>query len=100
MRSPSAVEDQAFLEAEARELAMLAEESVADDAVRRKPASILHTLSVELSVLMGLGDGPRTDWLVAEASRLLSDRGKPEALRALQDTLSRMRRPSGPAQTP
>ena len=98
MRSPSAVEDQAFLDAEARELAMLAEESVADDADRRKPASILHTLSVELSVLMGLGDGPRTDWLVAEASRLLSSQGKQEALHALQNMLSRMRRPAKPSQ--
>lgn len=95
MRSPSAVEDLAFLETEARELALLAEESVADDAVRRKPASILHTLSVELSVLMGLGDGPRTDWLVAEASRLLSSQGKQDALHALQDMLARMRRRPG-----
>jgi len=92
MRSPSAVEDEAFLSAEARELAVLAEESLARGATPRRPASILHTLGVELCVLMGLGDGKRIDWLVAEASRLLTSQGKPDAVAALQGTLCRLRR--------
>ena len=92
MRSPCAVEDEAFLTAEACELAMLAEESLACGAAQRRTASVLHTLSVELSVLMGLGDGTRVDWLVAETSRLLSSQGKQDAFAALQGTLGRLRR--------
>jgi len=93
MRSPSADGDEAFLAAEARELAVLAEESLARGAAQRRTASVLHTLSVELSVLMGLGDGKRMDWLVAETSRLLSSQGKHDAVAALQGTLCRLRRP-------
>ena len=91
MRNPSVVEDQAFLEAEARELATLAEEHVASHAARRRPASVLHTLAVELSVLKGLGDSPRIDWLVAEASRLLVEKGEHDAVSALRETLARVR---------
>ena len=91
MRNPSVVEDQAFLHAEARELATLAEEHVAKHGAHRRPASVLHTLAVELSILMGLGDSPRIDWLVAEASRLLAEKGEHEAISALRDTLSRLR---------
>lgn len=98
MQKPSPVEDAAFLHAEARELAMLAEESVEGGMPCRKPASILHTLGVELSILMGLGDSHRIDWLMAETSRLLMEDGKQEALCALQDTLRRLRsRPSIPS---
>ena len=93
MRSPCAVEDEAFLTAEACELAVLAEESLARGAARRRTASVLHTLSVELSVLMGLGDGKRMDWLIAETTRLLSSQGKQDAVAALQGTLGRLRRP-------
>ena len=91
MRNPSVVEDEAFLQAEALELATLAEEQVASHAARRRPASVLHTLAVELSILKGLGDSPRIDWLVAEASRLLAEKGEHEAISALRDTLSRLR---------
>ena len=91
MRNPSLVEDQVFLHAEARELATLAEEHVAQRAAHRRPVSVLHTLAVELSVLVGLGDSPRIDWLVAETSRLLVERGEYDALSALRDTLARVR---------
>ena len=91
MRNPSVVEDQAFLQAEARELATLAEEHVAKHGAHRRPASVRHTRAVELSILMGLGDSPRIDWLVAEASRLLAEKGEHEAISALRDTLSRLR---------
>ena len=91
MRNPSFIEDQAFLHAEARELATLAEEYVAQRAARRRPASVLHTLTVELSILVGLGDSPRIDWLVAEASRLLDEKGQRDAVLALRDTLARTR---------
>ena len=91
MRNPSLVEDQAFLHAEARELATLAEEYVAQRAAQRRPASVLHTLAVELSVLVGLGDSPRIDWLVAEASRLLVEKGEHDAVSALRQALARAR---------
>jgi hypothetical protein len=96
MRNPSPVEDDAFLHAEARELAVLAQECVDRHAADRRPASVLHTLGVELSVLMGLGDGRRMDWLVAETSRLLSNEGKQEAISALQAALGRLQRASMP----
>jgi hypothetical protein len=88
MRNPSAIEDAAFLQAEAREIAVLAEECVAPCADARRPASVLHTLAVELSVLRGLGDSGRMDWLVAEASRLLADEGKHAAHSALKRAVS------------
>ena len=91
MRSPSAIEDAAFLHAEARELAVLAEESVACCPQGRRPASVLHTLAVELSVLKGLGDSGRMDWLVAEACRLLGEEGKQAALSALRSAASALR---------
>ena len=88
MRSPSAIEDAAFLQAEAREIAVLAEECVAACAAARRPASVRHTLAVELSVLNGLSDSGRMDWLVTEASRLLAEKGKHAALSALQRAVS------------
>jgi hypothetical protein len=91
MRSASAVEDNAFLQAEACELAALAREFVDGRTDRRRPASVLHTLDVELSVLMGLGDAGRMAWLVAEASRLLASQSRPDAVRALRETLVRLR---------
>ena len=96
MRRSSAAEEDAFLHAEARELAVLAEECIGRRADRRQPGSVLHTLGVELSVLMGLADPERLDWLVAEAARLLMQDGKPEACSALQATLSRLRDTPGP----
>ena len=95
MRSPSAIEDAAFLCAEARELAVLAEECVARRPDSRRTASVLHTLAVELSVLDGLGDSGRMDWLVAEARRLLAQEGRQTALSALGSAVSALRaRPS------
>ena len=95
MRSPSVVEDDAFLQAEVGELAGLACEFIDCRADRRRPASVLHTLDVELSVLMGLGDAGRMSWLVAEASRLLASQGRQDAVQALQETLARL--PAVPA---
>jgi len=97
MRGPSAVEDDAFLAAEARELSLLAKERADPAADRRRPASILHTLDVELSVLIGLGDRTRMDWLVGETTRLLTDEHRPDALAALQSALSRRRQAPMPA---
>lgn len=92
MRRSSAAEEEAFLQAEARELAMLADEQIGRRADSRKPVSVLHTLSVELSVLLGLGDSPRMEWLIAEASRLLASQGKQDAVVVLHDTLGRLQR--------
>jgi len=92
MRRSSAIEDEAFLQGEARELAVLAEECTGGPVKNRLSASVLHTLAVELSVLVGLGDEARMEWLAAEAIRLLSAQGKHEAVSAFQATLSRLRR--------
>jgi hypothetical protein len=101
MGSSTAIEDDvAFLQAEARELAALAEECAGRGARRHLRASVLHTLAVELSVLSALGDDSRMDWLATEATRLLADQGKQDALSAFRATLSRLRpvpmlRPAG-----
>ena len=87
MRRSSAVEEEAFMRAEACELAMLARECIGCTQ-KRQPGSILHTLGVELSVLMGLGDGERVDALVAEATRLLAQDGRHDAISALQATFA------------
>ena len=92
MRNP--IEDDAFLQAEARELAALAEDCTCRDGPRRGPGSVLHTLSVELSVLAGLGDEIRMEWLAAEATRLLSSQGKHDAVSAFHATLERLKRPA------
>ena len=86
----SAGEDEAFLHAEACELAVLSTEHVRCAAAGRKPKSILHTLSVELSVLIGLDDKERLDRLVAEATRLLAREGHHDAIIVLQATSSRL----------
>ena len=91
MQSSSVVEEEAFLHAEACELAVLSQEYVGSAAAGRKPKSVLHTLSVELSVLMGLDDSERLDRLVAEATRLLARAGHQDAITALQATSSRLR---------
>lgn len=92
MRSPTAIDaDAGFLHAEARELAALAEECTGRGPRRPLPASVLHTLSVELTVLVALGDDARIDWLATEATRLLADAGKRDAVSALGATLSRLR---------
>jgi len=91
MRRPSAIEDVAFLQAEAREIAVLAEECVAPCAGARRPASVLHTLAVELSVLNRLSDSGRMDWLVTQASRLLAKEGKHAALSALHKAVTALR---------
>ena len=70
-------EEEAFLHAEACELAVL--------------SSVLHTLSVELSVPMDLHDSERLDGLVAEATRLLAREGRQDAITVLQATSSRLR---------
>ena len=57
MQKFSAGEEEAFLHAEACELAVLSKEYVCCAAAGRKPRSVLHTLSVELSVLMGIFPG-------------------------------------------
>jgi len=80
----SAGEDEAFLHAEACELAILSTEYVNCAAAGRKPKSVLHTLSVELSVLIGLDDRERMDWLVAEATHLLAREGRQDAITVLQ----------------
>ena len=91
MQRFSAREEEAFLHAEARELAVLSKDCVGCAAAGRKPTSVLHTLSVELSVLMGLDDSERLDRLVAEATRLLGREGRQDAIAMLQATSSRLR---------
>ncbi len=94
MRSPHPLEDDAFLRAEAHELAALAEDCCAGcdrGGEHRRCGSVLHTLSVELSVLAGLGDDRRMDWLAAEATRLLSSQGKHDAVSAFRATLARLK---------
>ena len=94
MQRSSAGEEEAFLHAEACELAVLSTEHVRCAAAGRKPKSVLHTLSVELSVLMGLDDRERLDGLVAEATRLLARDGRQDAITVLQAQVRRMMRPS------
>jgi hypothetical protein len=91
MQRFSAGEEEAFLHAEACELAVLSKEYVGCAAAGRHPKSVLHTLSVELSVLMGLDDSERLDGLVAEATRLLAREGRQDAITVLQATSSRLR---------
>ena len=91
MPRSSAAEEEAFLHAEACELAVLSKECVGCAAAGRKPKSVLHTLSVELSVLMGLDDSERLDGLVAEATRLLAREGRHDAITMLQATASKLR---------
>jgi hypothetical protein len=91
MQRSSAEEEEAFLHAEACELAVLSKEYVGCAAAGRRPKSVLHTLSVELSVLMGLDDSERLDGLVAEATRLLAHEGRQDAITVLQATSSRLR---------
>jgi hypothetical protein len=91
MQSCSAGEEEAFLHAEACELAVLSTEHVHCAAAGRKPNSVLHTLSVELSVLIGLDDTERLDRLVAEATRLLAREGRLDAITVLQATSSRLK---------
>jgi hypothetical protein len=91
MQRSSAGQEEAFLHAEACELAILSKEYVGCAAAGRKPKSVLHTLSVELSVLIGIDDSERLDRLVAEATRLLSREGRQDAITALQATSSRVR---------
>ena len=90
MQRFSAEEEEAFLHAEACELAVLSKEDVGCAAAGRKPKSILHTLSVELSVLIGLDDKERLDRLVADATRLLALEGRHDAIIVLQATSSRL----------
>ena len=90
MQRSSATEEDAFLHAEARELAVLAKECIGCGAARRQPASVLHTLGVELAVLAGLGDDARLAWLAREATQLLADEGKQEAVAAFRATLARL----------
>ncbi len=91
MQRISAAEEEAFLHAEACELAVLAKEYVGCAAAGRKPTSVLHTLSVELSVLMGLDDSERLDGLVADAAQLLAREGRHDAITVLQATDSKLR---------
>ena len=91
MQRSTAEEEEAFLHAEACELAVLSKEYVGCAAAGRRPKSVLHTLSVELSVLMGLDDSERLDGLVAEATRLLAREGRQDAITVLQATSSRLR---------
>jgi len=91
MQRFGAREEEAFLHAEACELADLSTEHVSCAAAGRKPKSVLHTLSVELSVLLGLDDLERLDRLVAEATRLLAREGRQDAITVLQATLSRLK---------
>ena len=90
MQRSSAGEEEAFMHAEACELAVLSKEYVGCAAAGRKPKSVLHTLSVELSVLIGLDDRERLDRLVAEATRLLAREGHQDAITVLQATSSRL----------
>ena len=92
MQRISAAEEEAFLHAEACELAVLAKEYVGCAAAGRKPKSVLHTLSVELSVLMGVDDSERLDGLVAEAARLLAREGRHDAITVLSHCLQAARR--------
>jgi len=87
----SAGEEEAFLHAEACELAVLSTEHVRCAAAGAKPKSVLHTLSVELSVLIGLDDSERLDRLVGEATRLLAREGRHDAITALLATSSKLR---------
>ena len=91
MRSFSAGEEEAFLHAEACELAALSTEHVRCAASGQKPKSVFHTLSVELSVLIGLDDRERLDRLVAEATGLLAREGRHDAITVLQATSSKLR---------
>ena len=91
MQRFSAGEEEAFLHSEACELAVLSKEYVGCAAAGRKPKSVLHTLSVELSVLIGLDDSERLDGLVAEATRLLSREGRQDAITVLQATSATLR---------
>ncbi len=90
MQRSSAGEEEAFLHAEACELAVLSTEHVGCAAAGRKPRSVLHTLSVELLVLIGLDDRERLDRLIAEATRLLARDGRQDAITVLQATSSRL----------
>ena len=94
MQRSSAGEEEAFMHAEACELAVLSKEYVGCAAAGRKPKSVLHTLSVELSVLIGLDDKERLDRLVADATRLLAREGRQDAITVLQAQVRRMMRPS------
>src|SRR5204863_6862820 len=80
MQRFGAREEEAFLHAEACELADLSKEHVSCAAAGRKPKSVLHTLSVELSVLLGLDALNRLDRLVPEPSRLLVRAGRRAAI--------------------
>lgn len=91
MQRFSAGEEEAFLHAEACELAVLSTEHVRCAAAGRKPKSVLHTLTVELSVLIGLDDRERLDRLITEATRLLAREGHEEAITVLEATSSRLR---------
>jgi hypothetical protein len=84
MRRSSATEEEAFLHAEACELALLAREH-AGCTQRRKPGSVLQTLGVELSVLMGLGDGERVEGLALEAEKHLPDAVQVEQARTVKN---------------
>lgn len=98
MRRSSAAEEEAFLRAEAGELAVLAKECIASCADRRRPASVLHTLGIELSVLIGLGDSERVEQIVAEAAGLLAQEGRQDAVSALQAKFARLQeRAASPA---
>lgn len=90
MRRSSAAEEQAFLHAEACEVALLAKECVGSFADRRRPDSVLHTLGVELSVLIGLGDSDRVEQIVAEAAGMLAREGRDDALSALRAMFERL----------
>ena len=90
MQRVSAAKEEAFLHAEACELAVLSTEHVRCAAAGRKPKSVLHTLSVELSVLIGLDDKERLDRLVAEATRLPARESRRDAITVLQATSSRL----------
>lgn len=92
MRTSAAGEEEAFLHAEACELAVLSTEWVDCAAAGRRPKTVLHTLNVELSVLTGLQDGERLDRLIAEATQILAREGRADAITVLQATSSRLRR--------
>lgn len=94
MQRSTAGEEEDFLHAEARELAILSKEDVGCATAGSTPKSVLHTLSVELSVLMGLDDSERLNRLVAEATRLLAREGRQDAITVLQATSSRLRQAS------